>query len=682
MRKNNQTVDMSHNDVYIDEINKKIKNNDRIIFTAGTGLGKSYVSKKVVETSFENSDVLIVSPSLDLISQWKKNFSNLTNVKFCTYQKIKSLYKYRKKLHYDLIVLDEAHHLGAPVWGNMSFKLADSMKSKVIGLTATPLRHSDGKNVVELFDEHIEGIDTPEAIEQKILPQFIYVSCWYDIKGIIDRIQRDIDEGLLSKTYEKKLDLIRNLPSIETVIKDNMPPGQRKILVFYSSYKELERAQETMKKIYPKAAEWVVSYKYADKQNKKHVSEFEASKKKICILYSINKFNEGLHLDVVNTGIMFRKTRSYRIFIQEAGRLLSISTANKKDHILFDFVGNRYNIDIMDDSQSRYLDDILKLERDFSDHKESYSLATIPKDYTENAIKVLKEIRDMIYRDKEAIKIFCDEVGTTVDNFVRIMKKYHYTPDKVMAYYRGEIPNPSGNYFRKNTEDDVKTFLKARGIRTQTYRSLKNRTKYSKEDCFKYFDGEIPDLEGNYYRSRHGENKEVDKARKEFCERNNINYYTFIQFIYKSGWNDSKVRKYFLGEIPNKNGYYYNTRVRSNSKKAEDKVKQFCDEMNISKSTFLSFRRRSSYTDAKCFKYFRQEIPGPNGTYFTRKITEEEKQKVRDFCDSANIPKKVFDNFKGKTKYPLEKCFQYFKGEIPAPSGRYYKSLPSKRKKK
>lgn len=669
-------VDMSHNDKYINQITGRIKTKNKIIFTAGTGLGKSYVGKKVIEKSFNNSNVLIVSPTTDLINQWKKHFIDMPNVKFCTYQKIKSLYKLKDLIHYDLMILDEAHHLGADVWGGLSFKLANSMGSKIVGLTATPLRHSDGKNVIELFDEHIEGIDTPEAIERELLPKFIYVSCWYDIKGIINRIQRDIDSGLLSKTYEKKLNLIKNIPSIETVIKDNMPKGQRKILVFYSSYKELKNSQETMRKIYPKASEWIVSYKYSDVQNKKYVKEFEESKNKICILYSVNKFNEGIHLDCVNTAIMFRKTKSYRIFIQEAGRILSLSTAKEKDRILFDFVGNRYNIDVANDSQARYLDNILKLEKEFETHRdEMYSIATIPKDYMEDPIKVLKEIRDMIYLDKKAISAFCKKHGVHEHDFVRVMKRYHYPPKKVMQYYLGEIPNPKGSYYHSTKEENSKRkkeFCEEHGIDVQSLYSFMSRTGYDEEKTFQYFRGEIPSPNGRYYSNMKRDDAETVKKMKAFCKEHGISICTFRGFKYSSGYDLEKCFKFYKGEIPGPGGKYHRSeKAILLDDDTKEKIKRFCESNGIGYKAFLFYMRTKEPDIEKCFQY-----------YLEKCRNDEELELIRKFKIAHNIPTSTFSKFRKKSGYTLEECFKYFLGEIPNPDGNYYKPQSKNRKKK
>ena len=62
------------------------------------------------------------------------------------------------------------------------------------------------------------------------------------------------------------------------------------------------------------------------------------------VLYAINKFNEGLHIDGLNVIIMLRLTERETVYFQQIGRVLSIS--GNKHPMIIDFVNNFKNMNV------------------------------------------------------------------------------------------------------------------------------------------------------------------------------------------------------------------------------------------------------------------------------------------------------------------------------------------------
>ena len=683
-------VDMSHNDVFIEPIMEKLNKDKSVIFTEGTGIGKSYVGHQIIDKYFRYTPVLVVAPNNALLSQWKKNINNKDNIDFWTYSKLKPAFTSGDYKSYGLIIFDETHHIAAPKWGFYSFSLANATDAKVIALTATPLRR-DNVDSIDFFDEHIEGITTPEAIEKGILAPFIYISCYYEIvQSSKNFISKQIEtNSWISEYLQGQFDLIDNTPPLDEILRDNMPPGQRKILVFYDTRGEehdLEEAQTVMKKAYPNAKEWVVSYKYTKKKNDEIIHSFETAEDDICIMYSINIFNEGLHVDTVNTVVMFRRTSSFRIFEQEYGRLLSILTRDEKDHILFDFVGNAVRVHQSDEDFFKNAeDDIDKVE------DKIITVASIHKDYTRPCLDVIHEVYKRIYSSKEELKkrrIFCESHNIATNTFDQFRKRTGYDLEKCFQYFEGKISDPNGRYYKKRAISlsrkefaNRQKFCEEHNINVRTFDSFRSRTKYSIDKCFQYFKGEIPGPSGKYYEARLCTLSDAEfTARKKFCDENGVRVRSFDQFRLKTNYTVDQCCQYFKGEIPGPKGKYFKKYKRSVSDEESAKIKCFCDENNINIGTFRHFRRNTKYSFDQCCQYFKGEIPSPGGRYYRKcstglNLSEEEYIKRKIFCENNGISMGTFRGFMRSSGYSFEQCCRYFKGEIPGPKGKYYCSV-------
>ena len=107
-----------------------------------------------------------------------------------------------KNFNVDHIVLDEFHHLGADKWGaSVERFLNINSNAKVMGLTATPIRSSDGKDMVEyLFDGEIDSeITLKECFERGILKTPTLINGIYSFEEEIISIENSLKNKNLSK---------------------------------------------------------------------------------------------------------------------------------------------------------------------------------------------------------------------------------------------------------------------------------------------------------------------------------------------------------------------------------------------------------------------------------------------------------------------------------------------------
>ena len=78
----------------------------------GTGVGKTYVTSEYLDIN--NLKALVVSPRNSINKSWEKHTQRVETV---TYQKLANIYKDIDYSHYDVVICDEVHHIGAPKWG-------------------------------------------------------------------------------------------------------------------------------------------------------------------------------------------------------------------------------------------------------------------------------------------------------------------------------------------------------------------------------------------------------------------------------------------------------------------------------------------------------------------------------------------------------------------------------------
>jgi superfamily II DNA or RNA helicase len=174
---------MEHNISIYDQLVDAFNASDVLLYVTATGTGKSYVASKYIQDT--ESKALVICPKTRICDNWMK----LIDCDTMTYHK---LYRYSAKeilsivAEYDILILDEAHHAGAIEWSKNIHEILNNISDidiKILGLTADPTRYSDSDTDVtkEIFNNNvIYGYTLEEAIQNKILPTFTYVSTLFD----------------------------------------------------------------------------------------------------------------------------------------------------------------------------------------------------------------------------------------------------------------------------------------------------------------------------------------------------------------------------------------------------------------------------------------------------------------------------------------------------------------------
>ena len=203
-----------HNQETYEKIVKGLVTGNKVLFEQATGTGKSYLALKFLHDHAQGKRVLFVSPANAI----KDSFTDLCNkwlgedyCKFdtCLYQGLKG----KQNKHYDIIIFDEVHRMGAKTWGpNAEILMNNNPNTSVLGMTAT-LDRPDCVDVRQYFDnrEPVSRITLVEALEKGILPKPDYTLAkvnFEDDVEYIDTCIKDFKEKLKQAEGEEKKQIL------------------------------------------------------------------------------------------------------------------------------------------------------------------------------------------------------------------------------------------------------------------------------------------------------------------------------------------------------------------------------------------------------------------------------------------------------------------------------------------
>lgn len=324
-----------HNLKPYQELNKILETENRCALVGATGTGKSYISGFYIQEHGLEGQTLVLVPRTTIFFTWKKI---LPKAQVITYQSL--VYSKQSFSGIKVIICDEMHHLGAEIWGALFKKLTEGYYGKIIGLTATPIRFLDGNRdmILEFFDGNaVLGIQLPEAVRRDILPCFDYITALYSLPN-----KKVSKRNFYTDRLYTKLDLCKNEYSVHNILQKHLDKkGQIKAVVFVNEIPQVSEIMSLVKSVFPTADHLQANCHFTDSLNRKTFCQFESNEKST-FLYVVDILNEGIHLKGANVLMMFRKTKSPVVYLQQLGRGLSTDMVGCRIKI-FDFVSNYTN---------------------------------------------------------------------------------------------------------------------------------------------------------------------------------------------------------------------------------------------------------------------------------------------------------------------------------------------------
>ena len=311
--------------------------------------------------------------------------SYIPNIECMLYQMIsaygerQSVDKILNSLKPTIIIVDEMHHLktksirataGSNVveddekyeeefsnrierenkWGKKFKKfLEDNPQAKLLGLSATPIRH-DGTNVVErIFKDAVASQKSLlEAMEEGILyspkyvvPDFVRED---ELKTLLEQIEQA--EGArkeeLKAMYDELALKSANAPGIPQLMEENISEKDGKYIIFCKDISDMKERMANAKEWFGKIDEEPEIYGISSQDNTsaEQLQSFNNSKSShLKLMYCVGMIDEGVHLNNVSGVILATKTESRPVYTQRVGRCIS-SEKNEKQAIVIDLVNN------------------------------------------------------------------------------------------------------------------------------------------------------------------------------------------------------------------------------------------------------------------------------------------------------------------------------------------------------
>ena len=283
-----------------------------VIYVSGVGTGKSYVFMAVADSV--PGRILYIVPKHAItnnITSYKEFSSVARKVDFATYNAFMDVETGKNLVRgYDLVVVDECHHLGSDRYGRVLTTVMKEKAARFLGLTATPVRDVDKFDVSAYFDSRVDGLTNFEAISLGLMPPIEYRLC------LPERSLRQVE-----KEYDNTVKAVLTYEGSEEVLAGAVKLFERdKWICFFPSTTTLEAHKQLVERLFPG---YKIFTLYASLKNLDTVMDGLRSCDKAVVL-SCNILLEGVHMDGIDGIVLFRNVTSLTAFQQMIGRVCSI----------------------------------------------------------------------------------------------------------------------------------------------------------------------------------------------------------------------------------------------------------------------------------------------------------------------------------------------------------------------
>jgi len=374
-----------HNARAYRKVKKAFDSGEKIVgIVHSTGTGKTYIAEELAYDNKEKKTIYLVpsnsimehvistiedNPNLDM----NRDFPNL---EFRTYQSLVNMSEEEiEDLNVELLIIDEFHHIGAPIWGDRVNKIIESHPNiNVFGMTAytvrdrgTPFeRDMANPETNELFSNKIVSrYDLCDALLDGVLPtQFSYRTAYTvsqndnDISQLEEKLDK-LQEGAEKQKYKVLLNDCKKRITAAKEVKDvviNNIKKDGKIIYFCppGAVEGVNDVETIMKEVKGWFSEYIndddmvfyVTTSEMGEDGKANRDAFyydktldgQSAQGKLRIMFAINQYNEGVHAPNVDGVIMGRYTSSDIVYFEQLGRVLSVG--GNESPVIIDLTNN------------------------------------------------------------------------------------------------------------------------------------------------------------------------------------------------------------------------------------------------------------------------------------------------------------------------------------------------------
>lgn len=320
----------------------RVAEEQRALVISATGTGKTYLAafdvaqvqpkkmlfivhrEQILNKAMSDFARILNRPSIDfgLVAGAKREFDR--PYVFATIQTLSKpdvLAQLQPDL-FDYILVDEVHKAGAASYRRV---LDHFTPAFLLGMTATPER-TDDFNIVELFNYNIAyEIRLQQALEEEMLCPFHY----FGVSEYTLEQDAPLSQLVLQERVDHIIDKIEYYGHYGDAVKG---------LMFCSKKEEARQLSVALNERGYKTAPLTGDDSIDVREET--VAKLETGE--LDYILTVDIFNEGIDIPVVNQIVMLRQTQSSIIFIQQLGRGLR-KHPSKKYVTIIDFIGNYQN---------------------------------------------------------------------------------------------------------------------------------------------------------------------------------------------------------------------------------------------------------------------------------------------------------------------------------------------------
>lgn len=441
-----------HNQEAYEALASMLESEQRACVVHPTGTGKSFIAAKLVEDN-PGKRFLWLSPSDYIAGEIALNFRraepgiDLSNVEFMTYALAMARARNGEECGvFDVVILDEMHHVLAPQWGKgVEWALAANPGAKVVGLSATSLRPSDGNRdvAVEFFGGNVASRMTlSQAWARDVLTRPLYVVCDYELearamalKERVESVKNPRKRERAEELYQRMRRAVADASGLDEMFERYLG-GKRnaKLIVFCSSVERVDELAVKAPKWFRLVNEEVHTYRvhYSNPAGEAELEAFRADDSQaVKLLLCVNQVNEGVHMDGIDGEVMARATGSTTVFQQQVGRVLD--AAGNKTPFIFDIVDNIGHLGLQEFAAAPTTREGADFELDATEEPGVSELAGFP------VHDELKDIREVARELEEALSPF-----ESTEEQIAFLEAYAAQfPDGMLPYGAGGRWRPS-----------------------------------------------------------------------------------------------------------------------------------------------------------------------------------------------------------------------------------------------
>jgi superfamily II DNA or RNA helicase len=317
-----------------------------------TGLGKTVVMAEAVadllrDDLIKHGRVLVIAHTRELVSQLHRNFwyqlpkwvpthqlsdgETPTYWDGITFATVHSVNARLKSLpEFGLILIDEAHHIGA----EMFRRAIDELEPPMIGgVTATPWR-GDHYDLDQILGQPLVRVGIAEGLQKGFLSEVDYRMFADNVDWKLVR-NASKHKYSLSELNQKLILPTRDEQAVRIICETFRDHARRSAVVFCRTILHANTFAAMLRHFGLRAES--ISSKVGARDRDLLMSRFRAGE--LDVVTTVDLFNEGVDLPDVDLIAFMRVTHSRRIFVQQLGRGLRISPT-KDRVIVLDFVSD------------------------------------------------------------------------------------------------------------------------------------------------------------------------------------------------------------------------------------------------------------------------------------------------------------------------------------------------------